>query len=288
MKTRHFIIIALAALTLSSCKNAIKSISETARQEFKAQHDYRDSEKWGKVVETEIFTSGYTFDNLQIDGNVEVVFTQDSIYSIKAYGNEKAIDEYQFMNNTNSDGTITEVVNLKGFEWNSTKENHNVTKDTPAITIYVTAPSIKNITVYGAGDIEFDSDYKHESAFSLDINGAGDFDAKEFEVVTFKANINGAGDISIKNVKCKGNADFLINGAGDIDTKLKCENAKLTVNGAGDIDLDVKCNMLTAECNGAGDIKLKGECDMLIKSDGPIGGIDSRDLKVNGSIKTKK
>lgn len=288
MKTKALILLALVAMSMTSCKNAIREISEQAKQEFKRSHEYRDSEKWGKVVEKEIGDENITFDNLQIDGNVEVIFTQDSTYSIKVYGNEKAIDEYQFSTNNNDDGTITEVVTLKGFEWNATKENHNITKDTPAITVYVTAPSLTGITVYGAGDISIDEALSQKKPFRLEVNGAGDFDAEEMDVESFTASINGAGDIDIKEIKCKYNAEFVINGAGDLDAKVKCENAKLEVNGAGDVDLNIKCNVLTASCNGTGDIKLKGECNKLTKSDNAIGGIDSRDLTVNGKIENGK
>ncbi len=289
MKTRSFIIVAvLASLLMTSCKNAIKQITEQAKHEIKENHEYRDSEKWGKVVEKEIGDSTQMFQKIQIDGNVEVVFTQGDVCKIKAYGNEKAIDEYQFSTENNVDNTITQVINLKNFSYEKNKENHNVDKNTPAITVYITAPRLEDITVYGAGDIKFDSDLAQEENLSITINGAGDVDVENVEIGAFECTINGAGDITAESIKCSGNADFTINGAGDIDTKLKCENAKLQVNGAGDIGLNVKCNELIANCNGVGDIKLKGECNQLIKSDGAIGGIDSRNLKVNGNVKIEK
>lgn len=288
MKTKAFFLIALTAAMMTSCMKPIRMITESAKNELKALHEYRDSEKWGKVIEKDIEFEGLEFCKIQIDGNVEVHFTQDSICSVKAFGNEKAIEQYQFMCNTSSEGLKTLVVNLKDFAYDKTKENHNVNKDTPAITVFVSAPTMNDVTVYGAGDINFENDLTQAESLNIEINGAGDFDAKEMELANFKATINGAGDISIKKIICEGNADMIINGAGDIDSKVKCSNAFLQVNGAGNVGLNVECNELTAQCNGAGDIKLKGECNKLIKSDGPLSGIDSRNLRVNDKVEIEK
>jgi len=284
MKTKAFFLVALTAALMTSCMKPIRMITESAKNEIKAQHEYRDSEKWGKVVEKQIEFESLAFSQLKIDGSVEVYFTQDSICSVKAYGNEKAIDEYVFKCN-DEDGSL--IVTLKKFE-NDKNAKHNIDKDTPAITIYVSAPSLTKTSLNGAGDIKVEGSLKQTEDFTIDINGAGDFDAKELEVASFNAVVNGAGDISIKDIKCDNNTKFVINGAGDVDAKLKCANAKVQVNGAGDIKLDVKCNDLTAECNGVGDIKLKGECNKLKKNDGAIGGVDSRNLKVNNKVDIEK
>lgn len=276
----------MVAMMATSCKYSIKEISQKAKQEFKDKHNYRDSEKWGKVITKEI-TDSATFSSIQINGNVDVHITQGDTVSVKAYGNEKAIDEYQFLFNTDNDGCSTFVVNLKDFKYDRTKENHNVTQNTPAITVYVTVPSVKNITVYGAGDIDFKEKFKQDDELKVEIYGAGDFEAKDLKVSHLIININGAGDVTIKDSKCKGNADFNVNGAGDIDVKTECADASVIVNGAGDVELDVKCNVLTAQCNGVGDIELKGECNRLIKSDGAVSGINSRDLTVKGKIENK-
>lgn len=287
MKTKVFILIALVAMTMASCKNAIKEISQQAKQEFKDKHNYRDSEKWGKVITKDIADST-SFSNIQVNGNVDVHITQGNIASVKAYGNEKAIEEYQFMFNTDNDGCTIFVVNLKDFSWDATKENHNVNQNTPAITVYVTVPSLENITVYGAGDIDISKAFKQTNNLHVEINGAGDFYAKDLTLSRLLIMINGAGDVNIKKSECTGNVDFEVNGAGDIDVKTKCANASVIVNGAGDVDLNAKCNVLTAQCNGVGDIKLKGECNELRKSDGAVGGINSKDLKVNGKVEILK
>lgn len=281
MKAIKFLAIAfIAAMTMSSCDNLTRLSIQEAKEAIKSaaeSHEYRDSEKWGKVTERVISDENTFLNIIQLNGNVEVIFTQDSVCSVKAIGNEKAIDEYQFMFNTDSAAATTEfVVNLKDYTWNAKK---NVDKNTPAITVEVSAPSLKGIVVYGAGSIKIKDTLKQEDDLSVNINGASDVDVKKLDIQNLFIDINGAGDIAIKEAKCSGNATLTINGAGDADADIECANLKTIVNGAGDIDFNVKCNEVYAECNGAGDIKFKGECHSIVKKDGPIGGIDSRELK---------
>lgn len=270
----------LAALSLSSCNfsSKIKDMTSLAKEEMKAQHEYRDSEKWGKVVEKDINITD--FSSIQIGGAVDIVFTQGDSCSVRALGNEKAIENYQFFLNDNE-----LVVNLEGFSWE--KGNKNISQDTPAITVFITAPSLNGITLYGAGDISVADSLSQTENLSIDVYGAGDINLKSVSINNLNINISGAGDVSIKDATCQGNAKFSVQGAGDIDSKVKCANAAVSVKGAGDVDLDVECNELTAECLGAGDIKLKGECNVLRKKEGPIGGIDSRKLEVKNKTTIK-
>lgn len=286
MKTKVFILVALAALMMTSCNNAIREISRQAKQEFKDQHNYRDSKKWGKVITKDIEPFA-EFTSIQLSGNVDIHISQGDTVAIKAYGNEKAIDEYQFTFDSDNDGCTKLAVDLKGFTWDATKENHNVDKNTPAITVYVTIPKIEDITIYGAGDIDIQDSFQQEESLSVNINGAGDFDTDHIDVNELKVNVHGAGDVYLDKVKCMNNATCNINGAGNIEGKIKCKNLELIVNGAGNINTKVKCYELTAACNGVGDIKLKGECQIFNKKDGPVGSIDSRDLKVYKKINIK-
>lgn len=275
MKARNILAtMALASVALTSCnvKTRIDEIKQHAKEELKASHEYRDSEKWGKVTEKDIQTEA--FNSIQVNGAVDVNFIQSDTLGIRVLGNEKAIDEYQFF--TNEDQL---VIGLKDYKWESS--NHHIDKDTPAITAYVMAPSLSDITIYGAGDIVLDEGLQQSSPLTINVNGAGDIEGKRFAVSSLTVNINGAGDVKIKKVTCQGNAEVTVNGAGDVDAKMKCANAIVIVNGAGDIKLNAECNELTAECNGAGDITLRGECNILNKKDGATGAIDSRNLRIH-------
>lgn len=277
---RNLILISLAAITLASCniKTQVDEIKKIAKEELKASHEYRDSEKWGKVIEKDIEMGDFT--SIQVNGAVDVYFVQSDTFKVSVLGNEKAIDEYKFF--TDEDQF---VIGLNDYEWDH--KNHHIDRTTPAITAFIMAPSLKDITLYGAGDINISEGLSQASSLSINVNGAGDIECKNLEVGTVKVNVNGAGDIKLKKAVCKGNAEIVVNGAGDVDAKIKCLNASVIVNGAGDADIEVSCNDLTAECNGAGDIKLEGECKQFNKKDGIAGSIDSRNLTITGKTTIK-
>lgn len=281
MKTKFLFIAALTALTFTSCdiKSKLQNATALAKEEYKAMHEYRDSEKWGKVIEKDIKTAD--FERIQINGAVDIIYTQGDSCTVRVYGNEKAIEKYQFF--TNDDQL---VVGLENYKWES--RDIHISQESPAITVLITSPSISQITVYGAGDINLGDSLSQSSNLYINVNGASDITGKHIDINNLDIIVNGAGDVTLKKVTCQSNANLTVNGAGDVEAKIKCANAKTVVNGAGDIDLDVKCDELSAECNGAGDIKLKGECKTLNKKDGIASSIDSRDLKITGKTNLKK
>lgn len=92
---------------------------------------------------------------------------------------------------------------------------------------------------------------------SLGIEGAGDVEIYDIDSDTFNLDIDGAGDVTLQG-KC-GDADFEINGAGDLDaSKLQCKNVTVEINGAGDADVYAS-ESVVAELNGVGDIEVCGD-----------------------------
>lgn len=276
MKTKTFAILATLLVLITSCVPSVKKITSLAKQELKAKHEYRDSETWGKVVERQIKTA--SFSQIEIKGAVDVVFTQNDSASIKAYGNEKAISCYDIKVEDN-------VLKVSLHDFDNEK---GITAESPAITLFITAPMISKLSSHGAGEIKLCDKIEQSCGLDVVINGAGDIDIKNVNLDNLSINVNGSGDVSISKAVCEGDADITINGAGEVDAKIKCANASLIINGAGEGELNVNCNKLTARCNGAGDIVLKGECNELYKSDGFVSSVDSRSLKVNEEINIVK
>ncbi len=283
MKTKVLATIALALFTLSSCHfgEVIKDITVNMKKEMQATHDYeKNVEKWGEIVTTEV-ENPMPFTRVQINGNVNVVFTQDSVFSIKMYGNEKAVAAYKYWW-----GESQFVINTEeGVKFDRTQEYNSVTPDTPAITLYITAPFITDIEVYGASDIEISDGLSQESCLNFQINGAGDIEMEHAKIGgTFTVNINGAGNMECKDVVCDDDFITHIQGAGNIEVdNLKCKDVDAEVNGAGNIELDVDCDNVKADINGAGDIKLKGQCKTLDPNHGGTqGNIDTKELEVRG------
>ena len=83
MKLRNIIsaIIIASSACLVSCDKMVEKGMQ-AMMESVSNHDYQDSEKWGKVVAVDIPTVG--FNEIDLSGAVRLEYKQDSIYSYKA------------------------------------------------------------------------------------------------------------------------------------------------------------------------------------------------------------
>ena len=272
--TQFLAALIFATLSLTSCTLKFTPLEDEQRE----TPEYRDSKKWGKVIDRNIEAEKFCM--IDADGTAEVIFTQADSCSIRAYGNEKAIEEYKFMQQDNT-------LSIRSVNSDRKRFTSKSSISTPAITVYVTAPSIEDIKIYGAATITLEKDIIQKRNLNIEINGLGDLEAESLEINNLTVTINGTGDLDIDRATCTGNAKLTVNGVGDINANVKCANAKTTVNGAGDIKLNIKCIALTTECNGAGDIKLKGECVTLNKKDGAVGAIDSRNLDVSSGINIK-
>jgi len=273
MKAKQQTMMIAAAVALMGCVQTPKGQDTTkaARQEQKAAREYRDSGKWGKAVSKEFDLADFAA--IRTEGHVEIIYMQDDAYSVKVFGNEEAIKQYEL--------AIDEAkrqldINLKDYHYDAASISRD---EIPGITVFITTPALEDVHVYGEGDVEIKSDIRQQCDLNITVRGAGDVDTKDIEALGLNIDINGAGDVKLKKAVCRGNATFTLNGAGDVNAKVECANASIEVNGEGDVELKVKCNELTARCNGTGDVELKGECNVLNKKDGVAGSIDSRGLK---------
>ena len=240
------ICIGIALFSMTSCTMSKDELKRIVRKEA-GKDDFRDSEKWGKVVKTAIACD--TFTHIELTGNADVKFKQGDEQSVEVQGNEKAIAEHDI---DVKDGILT----VKRKDENKTT--------IPSIKLVVTAPNLESIEVAGAGDI----DMKDETELAGDLS----------------VHISGAGDISAQKIKCK-KADVQISGTGDMTADLKANDINVEISGAGDANLDVKCQNLTVWAGGTGEIDLKGECSHLTKRSGGMASIDSRRLRVSSNIK---
>lgn len=267
MKTKRIYLLAtgvVAMFSLSSCEKIVKKSLE-AIMENVVNHDYEDSEKWGKVITTPLNLGD--FKTIDVEGAVRVVFTQDTVCHVTAYGNEKAIEKYDV---TVEEGELN--VTLKDF---SGKINRN----TPPMTIYVSAPTLKKLEVSGAGDVDLENKIVQAESLSIKVRGAGDIDIESLEVKDLDLEISGAGDVDIKWMKAE-DVSMEISGAGDLNGTLIARDIESEVSGAGDIDMNVDCRKVKANVKGAGDIKLTGKCKILQKSSGKASTVNVEGLEI--------
>ncbi|MBQ9362232.1 MAG: DUF2807 domain-containing protein, partial [Bacteroidaceae bacterium] len=236
-----FLIILLAGCSQSS---QTKQLSTMEKEQMKASSDYRDSGEWGEASSQIIDVA--PFQSIRTEGNVEIVYMQSKECSVKAFGNTKAIEQYVFHV---EEGKSLLEIKLKDYHYDSAG---NFDEHIPGITVFVTSPILEDVHVYGEGDVEIKSNIRQQHDLCINVSGRGDVDAKEVEALGLYINIDGKGDVKLKKAFCQGNANFKLDGDGDVNAKVECANTHIEVNGRGDVKLNVKCNELTAICNGMG------------------------------------
>ena len=251
-----------ALLSMTSCYFSKDEIKAIVRKEA-GKDDFRDSEKWGKVVTKELDLADFT--HINVSGKADVKVVQGDTVSVEVQGNEYAIE-----NNVISveDGIL--------FVARKKKAPH----DTPIIKVTVTVPTLESVNVSGASDIDFKKAMVFDNDLRINLSGAGDLNIdKSIFCHDLTIAISGAGDITAKKLQCR-KADILISGAGDLEADIDADDISLSISGAGDADLKVLCKNLDVSASGTGDVELEGECTSLTKHSSGAASIDSRNLTV--------
>ena len=268
MKTNRLFMLTLVAaamLSLSSCDQAAVKLARAALEEV-MDYDYEDSKEWGPVVTRDLNLGSFT--RLNSHGSVRFEVSQDTVCRLQVYGNEKRIEAYDI---TVEDGTLT--ARHKG-------GSDKIDRNTPRVTLLVSAPMLEYIRVHGAGNIDMKSPMRQAEPLEIEVSGAGDIDIDDLEAQSLKVTVSGAGDMELERVKCRENVRLSVSGAGDVDAHVECQELESTVSGAGDVDLAVLCDVLRVSVSGAGDIDLKGETRKFYKSAGRASTVDTGELKV--------
>ncbi|MCR5312246.1 MAG: DUF2807 domain-containing protein [Bacteroidaceae bacterium] len=254
----------LAPLTLISCGLSsadMKAIAESSNGEY----SFRDSKKWGQVIKKDLNITADDINSIILKEGSTVYLTQGDAVSIVAEGNEKAIEARDISINDN----------VMTIDYKDKRTN------IPEITLYITAPNVKNIHIDGTSDIDIKNKYIIDEDFNIVINGTGDLEIDKLECENINISINGTGDLDAKKITCKNSADISIHGTGDINADIKANSINTNIMGTGDADLKVECNTLYTSATGTGSIKLKGNAQNFKKHESAKGAIDSRNLKYN-------
>lgn len=247
MKLRNVItaIIIASAACLVSCDKIMNKAME-AVMESAFNHDYQDSEKWGKVVTLELPT--LAFNEVELIGAVRLEYTQDSTYSVQVYGNEKAIEAYSI----SSEDDELEASLKDG--------NGSVNQNTPAITLRITAPFLTEIQAMGASEVIFMDSVNQDKELNVNISGAGKVYLGELKTNELDMTISGAGEVHMNNLICVEDVETNLNGAVNIDGRIECRKLKFKMSGAGDGKLDIHCQQARVSASGAANVTLSGEC----------------------------
>ena len=267
MKTRNIFtaILIASAPCLVSCDKVMNKAME-AMMESAFNHDYQDSEKWGKVVTVDL--PALAFDEVELSGAVRLEYTQDSIYSVQVYGNEKAIEAYSI----SSEDQELEVSLKEG--------NNKVNRNTPAITLRVTAPFLTEVKGMGASDVVFMDSVIQDKELDVNISGAGKLNLSQLKTKELDLTISGAGEVKMDDLSCIEDVEIELSGAANIDGRVECRKLKLKMSGAGEGDLDIHCQQARVSASGAANVTLGGQCSDFAYTATGSSAVKKDDLKI--------
>ena len=247
MKLRNIFtaIIIASSACLVSC-NQMMDKAMQAMMESAFNHDYQDSEKWGKVVTHDLPV--VAFHEVELSGAVRLEYTQDSIYSLQVYGNEKAIEAYSI---SSEDAELD--ASLKD-------GTSSVNKNTPSITLRITAPFLTEIKAMGASDVVFMDSVAQDKELDINISGAGKVNLGTLKANELDMTISGAGEVRMDELCCTEDVEVNLSGAANIYGKIECRKLKFKMAGAGDGTLNIHCQQARISVSGAANVTLGGEC----------------------------
>ena len=248
MKTKA-ILSALMLIGGATCLVSCNKLMDKAMQavmENAFNHNYEDSEKWGKVVTVDLPT--VDFHEVELSGAVRLEYRQDSTYSVQAYGPEKAIDAYII---STEDGEL---------EASQKEGGSSVNKDTPAITLRITAPYLTEVKGAGASEIVFTDSLSQDYGLDINLAGAGKLSLGSLKAKELDVTLAGAGEVRMDSVCCEEDIEVELNGAAGIRGKLTCRKLKMKMAGAGEGKLDIHCQQARVSASGSANLTLTGEC----------------------------
>ena len=240
MKARFILspIVLLVALSivLSSCTDAVNKLATVALNHT-LEFEHEDTVKWGKIVEKDLELSA--FSAIDAEGLACVVYSQDSVCSVRVRANEKCLDAYKF--EVRKDELKTKLKD----------PNHKINSNTPGIILYVSAPYLTGVELSGGGKVEMRGNIDMPGTFEIELNGACNLVIDTLSVGELNLEGNGASRCNLAKVSTKENIEIEINGAGDIDANVFCQDLRIEMNGAGKGAFSGECKKLICEENGA-------------------------------------
>lgn len=237
MKTRFIVfpiaLMALLGMMLSSCTDLANKFVNKMLNNF----EYEDSEDWGKVITKNLDLAD--FSSLDVNGVVRIVWTQDSLCSVKLEGNEKCMEEYVCQVR---DGEL-KIKTADG----STSFNGS----SPRLTVYLTSPLLKDADLHGACRLEMPGCSTMSTELDIDIAGACYIGIDTLEVQELNIEVNGAGCINMAKVSVTRDIEVEMNGAAALNANVKCSKLSVELNGASNAILGGECERLVLEENGS-------------------------------------
>ena len=182
------------------------------------------------------------FDRVELAGSQNVVVKVGGAPSAYAEGDTGLLERLE----VKVEGGVLRIGQKKGkwkFGWS---------KDHGAITVHVTAPSLRGAEVAGSGDMKIDT--VQVDQFSASIAGSGELEVASLRAKTTSFSIAGSGGVSASGAA--ETTDISIAGSGDVRTGgLEVKRAKVSIAGSGNVE---------ARATETADISIMGSGDAVI------------------------
>ncbi|HEY9090069.1 head GIN domain-containing protein [Parasphingorhabdus sp.] len=182
------------------------------------------------------------FAGVTLAGPDNIIFTTGPEHSIRAEGDEDALEQLRYKI---TDGQIKVGRESDGL----------LSTTSGAATVYVTAPTLSNIKLAGSGDI--DADKMEGESTALTLAGSGNIKIADLQTASLTTKIAGSGDILIAG--SAQSTKISIAGSGDINGKaLKTENVSIKIAGSGNVVL-ASDGTVDTTILGSGNVRIHGK-----------------------------
>ena len=264
---KNIIIAALlfSGSALASCTQMVNGLVKASVDEV-MNYDYEDSEERGPVVERTVKVG--SFDELDLSGCVELIYTQGSDTKVTLRGNEKDLKKYEARV---KDGKLK--IGMK-------QRSNSINRNSPRLTATVVAPTLKGIDVSGACSLQMPGKVNLDDELDIDVSGAVTMKATDLHVDKLDMDVSGAGDIDLGRLVARQDVDIDVSGAGNVKGSIKARDIEVGLSGSGDVKLAVDCNDLSCGVSGAGDLTFSGKCRTFSKSKSGMASVKTKGLKV--------
>ena len=178
---------------------------------------------WGQDNKVSEVRKVEAFSSIRITSVGTVYFTQSDSYSLQIEGREKYVKNTE---STVKDGHLT-----IGFK-NKKDGNNNRNK---GVTIYLTAPDLKNV----------------------EFSGVGSFNCNEaLKLSDVKFEIEGVGKVNVEDLTCN-SLVVKMEGVGKADIHVNCDRLRASMEGVGSVTLSGRAGQADISKGGIGGVNTR-------------------------------
>lgn len=249
---------------------AIDSLSRKADALMRVRDFYlskRDSLRAEVYDDAQMTYDLKKFKWIKAGDNADVLFTQGKECSVRAVGPKRYL------------------ANSLWVEGDTLKIEPVTKKRNLGITVYVSAPELRGISVSGSGS--FQSSEISAKDISIEFSGSLDSNIPKIAADSMSLTISGQSDVRIPQIKCRSARVSISNNASIVTSieadslvslnagiamgriSFKGERIDIKNQGGSEMTYEVDCKTLSSYCDGLSKLKLSGTADNTrIKSDG--------------------